>query len=216
MNQIIQSWSEAELNSLREAVMTEMSPYRFTHTAAVEAMVIRLAVLYCPEKEGILRVAAMLHDLTKEKKAPEQEALCEALGIELTPTDRMSPKTHHAKTASALIPQRFPAFACDEVISAVRYHTTGRAGMTLTEKLIYLADYIDESRTFADCVTLRTCFWSADPASMDMDARLALLDDVIILSFDMTVRALLAEGAPISPDTVSARNSLLCDRAKRK
>ena len=201
------------LDALREAVRSEMSPGRFIHTAAVEKMTARLCALYCPEKEPLLRAAALLHDLTKEKKAPEQEALCASLGIALSPTDRKSPKTHHAKTAAALIFALYPDFAHEEVISAVRYHTTGRADMTLGEKIIYLADYIDESRTFPDCVTLRTCFWSAKPEDMDMEARLGLLDDVIILSFDMTIRALLAEGAPISPDTVDARNSLVCRRA---
>lgn len=216
MNQTMKLWGEAELDALREAVRGEMSPRRFTHTAAVEEMVARLAALYCPEKTYILRAAALLHDLTKEQKETEQEALCEAYGIELTPADRLAPKTHHAKTAAALIPVKYPAFAHEEVISAVRWHTTGRADMTLGEKLIYLADYIDESRTFPDCVTLRTCFWSARPERMTPEERMILLDDVIILSFDMTVRALLEEGTPISPDTVNARNSLLCAKAKRK
>ncbi len=216
MNQTMKLWGEAELDALREAVRGEMSPRRFTHTAAVEEMAARLAALYCPEKTYILRAAALLHDLTKEQKETEQEALCEAHGIELTPADRLAPKTHHAKTAAALIPVKYPAFAHEEVISAVRWHTTGRADMTLGEKLIYLADYIDESRTFPDCVTLRTCFWSARPERMTPEERLILLDDVIILSFDMTVRALLEEGTPISPDTVNARNSLLCAKAKRK
>lgn len=216
MNQTMKLWGEAELDALREAVRGEMSPRRFTHTAAVEEMVARLAALYCPEKTYILRAAALLHDLTKEQKETEQEALCEAHGIELTPADRLAPKTHHAKTAAALIPVKYPALAHEEVISAVRWHTTGRADMTLGEKLIYLADYIDESRTFPDCVTLRTCFWSARPERMTPEERLILLDDVIILSFDMTVRALLEEGTPISPDTVNARNSLLCAKAKRK
>lgn len=216
MNQTMKLWGEAELDALREAVRGEMSPRRFTHTAAVEEMAARLAALYCPEKTYILRAAALLHDLTKEQRETEQEALCEAHGIELTPADRLAPKTHHAKTAAALIPVKYPAFAHEEVISAVRWHTTGRADMTLGEKLIYLADYIDESRTFPDCVTLRTCFWSARPERMTPEERMILLDDVIILSFDMTVRALLEEGTPISPDTVNARNSLLCAKAKRK
>ena len=215
MNQILKLPTQEDLNALRASVQAEMSSGRFVHTAAVEEMTARLCALYCPEKEPLLRVAALLHDLTKEKKAPEQEALCESMGISLSPTDRMSPKTHHAKTAAALIPALYPALAHEEVISAVRYHTTGRADMTLGEKIIYLADYIDESRTFPDCVTLRTCFWAAKPEDMNMEERLVLLDDVIILSFDMTMRALLTEGAPISPDTVDARNSLICCRAGR-
>jgi len=209
-------WGEAELDALRESVKAEMSPFRFTHTAAVEDMVIRLCALYCPEKSNILRAAALLHDLTKEKKGAEQEALCEALGVELSDVDKMTPKTHHAKTAAALIPVKYPDFAHEEVISAVRYHTTGRADMTLSEKLLYLADYIDESRTFPDCVTLRTCFWAACPEALSPEDRLALLDDVILLSFNMTIRSLLVEDAPVASDTMNSRNSLLCERAKRR
>ena len=216
MNQTMNLWGEAELDALREAVKGGMSPYRFTHTAAVEDMVVRLCALYCPEKTNILRAAALLHDLTKEYKAPEQEAMCETLGVTLSDVDKMTSKTHHAKTAAALIPQKYPAFAHEEVISAVRYHTTGRADMTLGEKLLYLADYIDESRTFPDCVTLRTCFWAANPEAMSLEDRLALLDDVILLSFNMTIRTLLIEDAPVAPDTMNSRNSLLRDRAKRK
>lgn len=209
-------WGEDDLNALREAVKAEMSPYRFTHTVAVEDMVARLSALYCPEKTSILRAAALLHDLTKEQKAPEQEALCQSLGVALSRVDKMTPKTHHAKTAAALIPVKYPTFAHEEVISAVRYHTTGQEGMTLSEKLLYLADYIDESRTFPDCVTLRTCFWGACPEAMTLEDRLILLDDVLLLSFNMTIRSLLVEDAPVAPDTMSARNSLLCDRAERK
>ncbi len=216
MNQTMNLWGEAELHELRKAVKAEMSPYRFTHTAAVEDMITRLCALYCPEKTNLLRAAALLHDLTKEQKAPEQEALCETLGVALSAVDKMTPKTHHAKTAAALIPIKYPQFAHEEVIAAVRYHTTGRAGMTLGEKLLYLADYIDESRTFPDCVTLRTCFWAACPEAMSLEDRLILLDDVILLSFNMTIRSLLIEDAPVASDTMNSRNSLLCERARRK
>lgn len=212
MNQTLTMPTPEALDALRDAVRAEMSPGRFVHTAAVEDMIVRLCALYCPEEEPILRAAALLHDLTKEKKAAEQEKLCEALGIALTEIDRMTPKTHHAKTAAALIPQKFPAFAHPDIISAVRYHTTGHADMTLGEKLLYLADYIDESRTFPDCVTLRTCFWSACPEDMTPEERLSLLDDVILLSFNMTIRSLLEENAPVAEDTMRARNSLLCRR----
>ena len=84
--------------------------------------------------------------------------------------------------------------------------------MTLEEKLVYLADYIDLSRTFPDCVTLRNAFFEAEPEAMNESERLAHLDRVLILSFDMTIRALLEDGAPISPDTFEARNDLLVQR----
>ena len=87
--------------------------------------------------------------------------------------------------------------------------------MSLEEKLVYLADYIDLSRTFPDCVALRNAFFDAEPERMTPEKRLCHLDDVLILSFDMTVRALLEEGTPISRDTVEARNDLIAKRAQR-
>ena len=91
-------------------------------------------------------------------------------------------------------------------MNAVRWHTTGRAGLTLTEQLLYLADYIDESRLFPDCVRLRSFFWGANPERMTEEERLVHLRRTLIMSFDMTMRALISEGAVISPDPVLARN----------
>ena len=126
------------------------------------------------------------------------------------------PKTLHAKTAAALIPVRYPAFDLPEVTKAVRWHTTGHAGMTITERILYFADYIDDTRTFPDCVELRHMFWDPHPESMTPDERFAHLRKTMIRSFDMTIHALLEEGIPISQDTISARNALLFEAAASK
>jgi nicotinate-nucleotide adenylyltransferase len=134
--------------------------------------------------------------------------------LTVTDADLLAPKTIHARTAAAKIAVDFPAFADPTVTEAVRWHTTGHAGMTLTEKLLYLADYIDESRTFESCVILRRYFWGADPESMSQERREALLRKTLILSYDMTVRDLIGEGKPVATDTVEARNELLLEEAK--
>ena len=205
-------FSETMLATLREAVRDGMSPKRFTHTAAVEQMAARLGELYAPEKVDVLRAAALLHDITKEYPVETHLSTCESFGINLSKQDILTPKTFHAKTAAALIPVLYPDFADDEVISAVRWHTTGRAGMTTLEKLVYLADYIDESRTFPDCVALRSLFWDAEPQNMSATDREAHLNNVLVRSFDMTITGLLEDGAPISDDTFSARNFLIVNR----
>ena len=202
------TFGDAELNALRETVVAKMSPKRFTHTAAVEDMAVRLAALYCPEEILSLRAAALLHDVTKELDIPTQMAILRGAGEELCPGDEFSHKTFHARTAALLIPEMYPDFATETVVSAVRWHTTGRADMTITEKLLYLADYIDDSRIFPDCVRLRGYFWNARPENMSMEERLTHLRRTLIMSFDMTMRALLSEGAVISPDTALARNRL--------
>ena len=211
MNQSKYPFGEAEIAALRESVIGEMSPKRFHHTAAVEDMVTRLAALFCPEDIPALRVAALLHDVTKEYDVPTHMAMLNRAGQPPMDGEEHAHKTFHARTAALLIPEKYPAFNCETVVNAVRWHTTGRRGMTMTEKLLYLADYIDESRLFPDCVHLRSFFWSANPERMTPAERETHLRRTLIMSFDMTMRALISEGAIISPDTALARNQLVLE-----
>lgn len=201
--------NEEALCALRDRLSGTMSEKRYKHTLGVERMAIRLGELYCPDRIPELRAAALLHDITKEESFEKQLQLCEKFGIIVNDLDRLAPKTFHAKTAAALIPEEYPQFATSTVIGAVRWHTTGRAGMTLCEHLIYLADYIDDTRRFEDCVALREVFWSANPQSMDQTSREAHLWRVLLRSYEMTIRGLLEENAPISADTFHARNDIL-------
>lgn len=205
--------TEEMLDELRERVMNAMSPKRFRHTVAVEQMTARLCALFCPQDTDLMRAAALLHDLTKECTLSEQVELCRVYGLSVSDADLLTPKTFHARTAAAKITAEFPQFANPVIVDAVRWHTTGRAEMTLTEKILYLADYIDDSRTFSSCVLLRRYFWGANPEGMTAEQRQALLRDTLILSYDMTVKDLLADGIPIAEDTVRARNRLLLERA---
>ena len=205
----------AMLDELRERVRDGMSEKRHNHTCAVERMVVRLGELYCPDLIPELRAAALLHDITKEESLENQLQLCKKFAIIIEPTTRLAPKTLHARTAAALIPVEFPEFATETVVRAVRWHTTGCNDLHIADKLVYLADYIDDSRKFEDCVRLREIFWGADPASMDEVARHSHLRDVLILSFDMTIRGLLEDGVPVSVDSITARNQLLLERSTR-
>lgn len=207
--------TEEALSALRERVLSNMSPKRFRHTVAVEDMVARLCALYCPEYTANMRAAALLHDVTKELSLSEQVALSKKLGLEVTESDLLSPKTFHARTAAGIIVTDYEEFSDPMIVQAVRWHTTGHAGMTLTEKLLYLADYIDLSRSFENCVVLRRYFWGAEPEKMDDKAKKALLCDTLLMSYDMTVRDLLAEGSPVAVDTMEARNELLLEKSAR-
>lgn len=112
----------------------------------------------------------------------------------------------HSKTAAALIERDFPEFNDERIVSAVRWHTSGRAGMSVFDMLIYLADYIEDTRTFEDCVKLRAFFYDNLARAESSEQLYSVLDKTMILSFDMTFRILMEEGAPICRDTVEARN----------
>ena len=197
--------TEEQLAELREAVGKVLSPKRYDHTLEVEKMTERLCQIYCPD----IRAAALLHDITKEYDNKVHISMLSKPGIEFSMEERMAPKTYHARTAALLIPELYPEFADDDVISAVRWHTTGRANMTIPEKVLYLADYIDMSRTFEDCVKLREFFFSKDAMSMSEEERISHLNTTLLLSFDMTIKGLLKEGRIINRDTINARNSLI-------
>ena len=215
-------YNEALIDALRKDIPQFISGKRLAHTYAVERECAALAEIFCRhplllsrEDAYRLRIAALLHDITKEKTPAEHCRICAEHRIPLCDMELAAPKVLHAKTAPALAravinPNYGWTVADDAVCDAIRTHTTGAAQMSLIGKLLYLADYIEETRTFEDCITLRHAFYdgldavSGDAASLD-----AHLNKTLILSFDMTIRDLLSAGAPIDANTTAARNALL-------
>ncbi len=206
------NFSEEMLAALREKVKNEMGEKRYFHTLEVEKMAARLGEIYAPQQIQMLRAAALLHDITKERSADEHIAICEEAGLTVTETERKAPKMFHAKTASLVIPQKYPEYATPEILTAVRYHTTGRDNMTIEEKIIYLADYIDMSRQFEDCVLLRNYFFDFDFDNSDEDAKISHLNDTLIMSYNLTIRGLLEDNKHIDETTFKARNYLILNK----
>ena len=183
---------ESALASLRERIKDYIGGKRLSHTYGVEREIAKLAAIYDPD---------------------EQIRLCDSYGISYTSGDRLMPKTFHAQTACETVRRRFPEFFNETVYSAILYHTTGQADMSIGEKLLYLADYIEDTRTFPDCVELRKYFWDRINAG---DDRQVVLRDTLIISFDMTIKGLIGDGTPIHRDTVEARNFLIEEREFEK
>ena len=201
--------TDSMLSVLRESLKARMSGFRLAHTLGVEEMAARIGELYCPEKLNILRAAALLHDMTKELSPSAQKEIFQRHGITVSEDLEKSPPTQHAVTAALEIPFRYPEFACDEVIGAVRYHTTGRVDMTLCEKIIYLSDYIDFTRTYSDSVALRESFWNADIKNMSEKEREEHLDRVVLKCLEFTVADLNENSRHISRETMDARDHLI-------
>ena len=197
------------LEELRSDICRYMSGKRLSHTYAVEREASVLAGIYAPDEEFSLRAAALLHDITKELDLEKQLQLCDRFGITYTDEEKLTPKILHSRTAPSVIEREFPEYSTRTVLNAVRWHTTGRAGMSLTEQILFLADYIEDTRTFDSCITLRRFFYEGLESAPDADSRAILLADTMILAFDMTVRELLECSAPIHAETVAARNSFI-------
>lgn len=197
--------NELILSAVRSELNFYISGKRITHTLAVESEAVRLGQLFSLTNEDILqlRLAALLHDITKEKNLEEQILLCDRFGYQYTENDIACPKVFHSVTGAFLAREVYGEFVSDIVFDSIRFHTTGRPAMSMFEKLIYLADYIEETRTFPDCTKLRTIFYDTDNFTEQH------LNKVLVTSYDMTISNLIEERKQIHPLTISARNFLL-------
>lgn len=201
--------TEEMLASLRERVREYLTDKRYAHTLSVEVEAGNLAKIFLPEEEARLRAAALLHDITKRLNLEKQLQLCQNFGIIISNGDIKAPKLFHARTAAAVAQRDFPEFADSRVLSGIRWHTTGRAGMSLFESIVYLADYIEAARTFEDCVALRKYFYEKISTAESFQDKMEVLRQTMVLSFDMTIRLLIEEKALIDRDTIEARNWFL-------
>ena len=104
--------TEAYIDKLRAEISLILSDKRMKHTLAVEEMALRLGKLYFADEATLLllRSAALLHDVTKERSTDEHIAICEEAGLLVLKAERKAPKMFHAKTAALIIPQKYPEF----------------------------------------------------------------------------------------------------------
>lgn len=177
---------------LRPIALSFLKPKRMPHVLGTEQEAIRLATRYGADVEKA-RVAALLHDCTKKLDMPEQLALCRQYGIELDELEQKALKLLHAKTGAAIAREVFGVD--DEIYRAIWWHTTGHADMTLLEKIIYLADYIEPSRDFPGVNDLRACVYEN-------------LDRGMLMGLEMTIDEMTEMGNPVHHATVEARDWL--------
>lgn len=205
--------TEEAIASLRERVKPYLTEKRYAHTLSVEREAAKLGAIYLPDKIMKLRASALLHDITKRYSDEKQLQCCKEFGIITDMYERVQTKTLHAKTAAEVAKRDFPEFADPEIISGIRWHTTGHAGMTCFESIVYLSDYIEETRTFDDCVKLRSYFYDRLASAVDINEKNRVFEDTMIMSFDKTVELLIADGEYISTDTIDARNYFISVRS---
>ncbi len=180
------------LERLRPVALSCLDYRRIPHVLGTEQEAIHLAERWGADV-GKARRAALLHDCTKKLSLPEQLAVAERFQVPLDDMERREIKLLHAKTGAGIAETMFGTD--EEITGAIRWHTTGRAHMTLLEKVIYLADYIEPTRSFPGVETLRKVCYE------DLDAGLRL-------GLDMTIGEMESRNAPIHPKTLEARDAL--------
>jgi nicotinate-nucleotide adenylyltransferase len=208
---------ENVLCELRSAVKERVDEKRYAHTLAVEKKTVEIASVFVPDKVSKLRAAAILHDITKNLTTEEHIALCEKFGYPLKPFT--APPILHSITAPLVIVGElagaYPVLNDPEILCAVRWHATGHSGMTTTESVVYLADYIEDTREYDQCRELREYY--ASGIGGDLGMNYLHLYKTMVISFDYTIGNLIGKKKTIDPDTVEARNyflSLISDPEK--
>ncbi len=182
------------IESYKELLRSRLSDYRYTHSLCVADSAVELAERYGADKEKAL-VAGLLHDITKESDANEHFSLLAQGGVQLTELERVNAKLWHAMSGAEYIKLKLN-ITDKEIYDAVRYHTTARAGMSLLEKVIYIADFISADRVYDDVEIVRELAEKS-------------LDETMLYTQHYSINELLRKGACIHPDSVACYNELL-------
>ena len=188
----------------------KLSEKRMCHTEGVVRAAVLLASRHFPEiAPETAELAALFHDYTKEYTVQQHLQVLASYGQTAAEDELEAPKLLHARTAALIAEKEYRL--SPEIVSAIRWHTTGRENMSPLECVIYFADYIEDTRTFPACVRLRE-YYEKQYASLKDKSR--ALNKALVRSFDITIRDLLSEGKTVDPNTVSARNHYLRSRKK--
>lgn len=163
-----------ELEWLRSRAYAYLDPQRVAHVRGTEQEAVRLARRWGAPEDAAAE-AAICHDMTKKLTGREQLRLCRKYAIITEDPEKESEKLFHAKTGAALAGDVFGM--PPEICSAIRWHTTGRPGMSLLERVIYLADYIEPGRKdFDGLKELRRAAYEDLDAAMELGMRMTICE----------------------------------------
>ena len=129
---------------LRKKLEKELKPDRYDHTLGVAYTSASLAMVHGANVDKAL-IAGFLHDCAKCLSHEEQLNICEKNNIEITDVERRNHSLLHAKAGMYIASTKYEV-RDPEILNAIRYHTTGKEDMSLLEKIVYIADFIEPNR----------------------------------------------------------------------
>jgi len=187
----------ADWHELEAALAAQIRGERLAHTYRVLETARALAAGLGADLEQA-STAALLHDYAKAMSPADLLAQAEQRNLIVDPAEEVQPHLLHGPVAAALLQEQ--GLVTDRaVLDAIRYHTTGRAGMSLLEKIIWLADYVEPARNFPGVDRIR--------AEAESDLDLALLHAI-----ENSIGYVIQHGWPLHLYSVHARNWLLSQK----
>ena len=177
------SYKQLSMAELEQTVIRLLNPNRVNHVLGCRDTAVALAKRWGAEETDAAR-AALLHDITKALPPDHQLTLVKEYGKILDDFSKENPKVLHAFTGSLVAERIFGEK--EQVVQAVCWHTTGRPNMTLLEKIIYVADYVEPNRNFPSVERLRRVAFTD-------------LDEAVRQGVEMTIAMLKKQGSRVSP-----------------
>lgn len=182
------------IEDMSEKLREKLSHKRYKHTMGVLEMARRLAERYGADVSKV-ELSALLHDCGKDMDSRELLEYVRSNRVELDEIEAKQLELAHGVIGAHLARAEF-GVDDTEVLSAIRFHTTGKTDMTLVEKIVYLADFIEEGRKYPGVQLLRELSFED-------------LDSAILLSFDNTIKHVISQKKILHTRTVEARNFIL-------
>lgn len=172
----------------------KLTPSRLYHSICVAEQAQHLAEKFGADTEKAY-TAGLIHDIMRYEPPEEMLKLIDSDGkYKLTPLERKITVTLHAVAGEVYLRTKL-GVTDKEILSAVRYHTTGKEDMTLLEKIIYVADLTSEDRDYPDVAEVRK---TAEQS----------LEKATLRGLSFTIESNAQKNKPIHIDTVKAYNYL--------
>ncbi len=184
----------AKIEEYKQILKERLTEKRYFHSLCVAEEAKRLAQKYSADEEKCF-LAGLLHDITKDTSAEEHFKIFKLFDIMLTDIENGSFKLWHAISGSIYI-KNILKIDDNDIFDAVRYHTTAKADMSLTGKILYLADFTSKDRDYEDVDVMRRLVNIS-------------LDGALEYALKYTINELVSSSKQVHPDTFEAYNQVV-------
>lgn len=196
-----------DIERIKEYAKAHEKETRYIHTLGVVKCALEMRKSVSPHlSENTVEAAALLHDITKILTNEEHIAIFNETGFSDYDKDKDC-KIFHSRSGAMTARKEFGV--SDAVYGAIYRHTTGAYGMNILDKIIYLADYIEENRTYTDCVELRNFYQKQMSKADTLAKKLIALDTVMKRAMDITIEEVSNSNKEIHKDTIDARDFII-------
>lgn len=184
-----------------ELLKQNLSEKRFIHSIGVMETAVKLAEQYSADVAAA-ETAGLLHDCARDIRGTQLYQSCQKYRIKTDFVTKAQPELLHGALGVFVAKEKYEV-TDDNILEPIKWHTTGRERMTLLDKIIYIADYIEPGRCFEGVDTVREAVYQD-------------IDRAMLMALDRTIKYVMMREVYIHPDTIKARNGIISDIRRKK